>query len=295
VGRSERDELPLRDVNHDLIAAGHPRLNFEFAAYQENQPKHWKTEGLATAADFPARSWALGQLISAKAALELLRDRAAAVAAAATLPVPLPSAAANQSLWPEFAEYECFSCHHSLADEPWRRNRRGGSSLGSPTWGSWYYPMTTAVLEHADVDRAAANEFESALRSLIKEMSRPIPDAAAVNPLAEQGIKALDDLISDLSARPASSPPFDAVGVERLTNGFNHPAAWNQVMSWDHAAQRYLALVPLNQARGRLDPRRAADQQALSDELRALLDRLRFPPGYDSPRKFDPRRRPPPK
>ncbi len=60
VGQDARDGFPLRDVNHDLIAAGHPRLNFEFAAYQENQPKHWKTdkpESAEATADFPARSW----------------------------------------------------------------------------------------------------------------------------------------------------------------------------------------------------------------------------------------------
>ena len=43
IGQDARGGLPLRDVNHDLIAAGHPRLNFEFAAYHENQPKHWKS------------------------------------------------------------------------------------------------------------------------------------------------------------------------------------------------------------------------------------------------------------
>ena len=75
VGQDARDGFPLRDVNHDLIAAGHPRLNFEFAAYQENQPKHWndnKPAAAEAAADFPARAWALGQLVSAKAALELV-------------------------------------------------------------------------------------------------------------------------------------------------------------------------------------------------------------------------------
>jgi hypothetical protein len=28
-------------VDHDLIAAGHPRLNFEFNAYFESLPAHW--------------------------------------------------------------------------------------------------------------------------------------------------------------------------------------------------------------------------------------------------------------
>ena len=32
------DGQTVRDVNHDLIAAGHPRLNFEFSAFLDNMP-----------------------------------------------------------------------------------------------------------------------------------------------------------------------------------------------------------------------------------------------------------------
>ena len=34
----------LRDMNHDLIAAGHPPLRYEFATYQLRLPKHWRDE-----------------------------------------------------------------------------------------------------------------------------------------------------------------------------------------------------------------------------------------------------------
>jgi hypothetical protein len=37
VGDGGSDDLPARDVNHDLIAAGHPRLNFELSAYPGRQ------------------------------------------------------------------------------------------------------------------------------------------------------------------------------------------------------------------------------------------------------------------
>ncbi len=33
--------LPLRDMNHDFIAAGHPRLSFEMTAFNDNMPRHW--------------------------------------------------------------------------------------------------------------------------------------------------------------------------------------------------------------------------------------------------------------
>ena len=54
VGRRSPDGLLTQEVNHDLIAAGHPRLNFEFAAYQENLPVHWDEKERNAAADFPA-------------------------------------------------------------------------------------------------------------------------------------------------------------------------------------------------------------------------------------------------
>ena len=32
-------------MNHDMIAAGHPALHYEFATYHECQPKHWREPG----------------------------------------------------------------------------------------------------------------------------------------------------------------------------------------------------------------------------------------------------------
>jgi hypothetical protein len=294
VGQCAHNGFPLRDVNHDLIAAGHPRLTFEFAGYQENQPKHWKPGPDEAAADFPARAWALGQLISAKAALQLLDCRCEGVAtpSSSALPPALPKNTSNPAPWPEFAEYACFSCHHNLADERWRKDHAAaGAPPGAPIWGSWYFPMTTAFLnEPAFANEPKAKDFQAAIESLVAAMGRPSRDAVKLRPSVEQGIRAIDGLVSDLSSRAPASPPFDAVGVERLIDGFNHVRAWSKVASWDHAAQRYLALVPLNQARGRLDPERKPTQQALAAELRAVLEKLRFPDGYDSPKGFDPHR-----
>jgi hypothetical protein len=82
-----------KQVNHDLIAAGHPRLNFEFGAFQAIMPKHWREAGENARPDFEARAWAVGQVVSAQAALALLGHRART----------------TSSPWPEFAEYDCFA------------------------------------------------------------------------------------------------------------------------------------------------------------------------------------------
>src|SRR5262245_30091964 len=75
VGQPDPDGRPWRDVNHDLIAAGHPRLNFEFSAYMANLPPHWNTRANADRFD-ELRSWIVGQFTTADAALELLESRA---------------------------------------------------------------------------------------------------------------------------------------------------------------------------------------------------------------------------
>ena len=293
VGRDARDDLAVRDVNHDLIAAGHPRLNFEFTAYLENIPKHWKPGEVETAANFPARAWALGQLISAKAGLELLRSRCSSVApASSSLPPALPVTTSKAPPWPEFAEYNCFSCHHDLADEPWRRARKKSAGRpGAPVWGSWYYPIAGTLVDQSAVgDDAARKQFQSVLQALAEEMGHPLPNSEKVRSSADVGINALDGLIRAYSSAPASSPSFSALGVEQWISVLNGREAWKQVGSWDEAAQRYLALVPLNQARARLSPERQAEHRALSEELRSLLEKLSYPKDFDSPRGFDPGR-----
>lgn len=93
------------DVNHDLIAAGHPRLNFEFNAYLTNLPKHWdeatisKKQGRSQIA-FHFETWRAGQVQKLRqvAALEAKR--------------PL-------GRWVEFANHDCRECHHPLGE--WRQ------------------------------------------------------------------------------------------------------------------------------------------------------------------------------
>src|SRR5207248_4661647 len=87
---------PAKEVNHDLIAAGHPRLTFEYAAYHHLMPRHWTPD--KDGANFEVRAWLWGQVATAKASVELLSARAG-------------RAAAGGKIWPELAEYNCYACH----------------------------------------------------------------------------------------------------------------------------------------------------------------------------------------
>src|SRR5262249_11338289 len=121
------DELPPRDVNHDLIAAGHPRLHFELATFLANLPPHWNVAAKKNGAS-DAQGWAVGQAVSAEAALELLAHRTAT----------------EKAPWPEFAEYDCFACHHDLQPDGWRQQaqRLGKRKPGTLPWGTWYFALT---------------------------------------------------------------------------------------------------------------------------------------------------------
>jgi hypothetical protein len=92
---------PVRDMNHDMIAAGHPRLNFDFAEYQRWLRPHWQEQDRSP--EFEVKAWLFGRAAHAEAAARLTADRES-------------RGRAGEAPWPEFAESSCVSCHHKLAD-----------------------------------------------------------------------------------------------------------------------------------------------------------------------------------
>jgi hypothetical protein len=263
--------FPPRDVNHDLIAAGHPRLSFELAAYLDNMPRHWVEKNQQP--DDPVRVWNTGQLVTTKAAFDLLVDRASDAA----------------SPWPEFTEYGCFACHHGLADESWRWGRATDtagprSPVGSPAYASWYLPM---VVDLSRPSAAGAPDdwkaFRASLDRLMATMGKSVPDR-------KQAIEAARQCSDEIKARlpDVTKRAWNGAEIEGMIDKVNDPKAWGQVGNWDAAAQRYLRLVPLHQAWCALAPQSGLAQQTLRKQLEELLGKLKFPPGYDSPRLFNP-------
>jgi Cytochrome c554 and c-prime len=274
VGALSQNDLLPRDVNHDLIAAGHPRLDFELSASLENMPAHWEekdensgaTARSNRAADFPARAWAVGQLVGAIASLELSSGRALA-----------PS-----SPWPELAEYGCFSCHHDLRDQAWRRRPLAGPARGTLVWGTRAMPMVRELALDFIAD-PAARRFTDSIEQLTTLMSQSAPERSRIAASARTASDSLGRCLETLATKR-----FDANEVENLLRGVNRPQAWESVASWDEAVERYLALVALYQARSALAPDSAPGLQPLRREIEELLQKLKFPPGFDSPRGFDP-------
>lgn len=113
----------IRDMNHDMIAAGHPPLYFDMFGHQARLPAHWDTTKEALGSAPPE------QLASS---IEALRTRVLLAAMQLSEERRVDSADAPQ---PELSEFDCAACHHALELDGLRMHR---DSVGSPLWQPWY-------------------------------------------------------------------------------------------------------------------------------------------------------------
>lgn len=272
VGCHVSDAATGKDVNHDLYASGHPRLNFEFAAYLTQYPKHWDiAKEKERYSDYEARVWALGQVACARASLELLQKRA-------------KDAQGDKAPWPEFAEYACFACHKTLKpDSPRQRAGYGDRLPGSLPWGAWPWWTATRYAKYTGADNLKG------LDNLRKEMERPRPNTARVQASTGTLLTALDGWQEQVEKRPFKSTSLQGFQKELLAD--DSPT---NPLTWDEATQLYLALEALQRARATMEGRPTAPKflGGLRDLRKVLVDAFPIPEAprqrVDSPANFEP-------
>jgi hypothetical protein len=238
-----------KDVNHDLIAAGHPRLRFECGAYLANYPRHWKErEDLARYPDLQARAWLIGQLVSAQASLDLLE----AQCTNKTKP------------WPEFAAYDCYACHHDLVDPSWRQKRGfPGRKAGQPPMNSWY----TAVASVLAKDQGAG-DLLAPLAALDKRLA-VFPrrgDAVVTGESRKSG-----DLLGAWRDRVWAAGPMSPEAVKGLLATLAADPGDVALANPDNAIQFSLGLAALHHA---LADMRCQDNPGLTKAITNLRDYL---------------------
>jgi hypothetical protein len=212
-----------RDVNHDLLAAGHPPLRFELAAYhrkltshdQKGKQSHWNdARERITTSEFEVQLWEAGQKASAKAALSLLGDRAKRAARSENGGSPAP--------WPEFAEYDCFDCHQKLRLSDAKEGKLRGDF---PVWRAWNLEV------HQTSDEARK------LDSLRKEMQKGF----AAKPIA---VEKLSTRASSLFVMASDTN----ISAGKLLRILQQPA--EELQSWDLLCRKYLALRAIQKCSG---------------------------------------------
>ena len=269
----------VRDMNHDLIAAGHPALRFDLLLYNENLPKHWnaQNESERRFSRSAIRVRQVGRAINLVAAASLASERA-------------NDHLADHSAapWPEFSDYDCFACHQSLSMREYQLPRRadGGRktplhvSEGLPVWNSWH---------------TVGNELEMReTRRALEVLSPPRSDPAKIAPLAKQiaerflgkAKERMDAAETDAAIRQIAEQTIRAVQRDLQASA---PHDWHQ------AAIQYMDL----DAAAR-DLERSQETEwlgrSLARSLATIERQLRFdPPDEDaaeikrqSPAHFDP-------
>lgn len=125
-------------VDHQMIAAGHPDLTFELDGFSAQMRRHWKFPDDNQNAWEGVREWAIGQGVELRETLNRLSR-----------------SASNSKTWPEFAELECFACHHSLAQpkDSWRQAAGyPGRTPGAPAWNASCYIVFRDLVKQINPD-----------------------------------------------------------------------------------------------------------------------------------------------
>lgn len=252
-----------RDMNHDLIAAGHPPLRFELATYHAWQPKHWRDAEAADRTFYEAQLWLAGQIAAADAALSLLQTRT--------------GRRHTTSPWPEFSAYDCSSCHHALALDNARSAPQADAAIAVAPLSQWNIAGLQWVIEDF-VDRGVATEEDLRLLGTLgrvrEEMeSAAIPDPQRTHAAAVEARRAIDAWVRGPGSSMQRRFRSDSLGrIAARASGKS--ASFN---TWESAAQLYLALVA---ARESWPGGWSGPLQPISEQLRRGL---RYPEMVNTP------------
>ena len=130
-----------RFASHDLMGAGHPRLQFELATYSRLWPAHHRDDEryrVRKTSPENMELWLAGQLQTAGRMLEGLKsDRFMAT-----------------PLWPELAFFDCHACHSSMDADKWQPRPAAALAPGAVRLNDSPLLMVGWLLDVSDRDAA---------------------------------------------------------------------------------------------------------------------------------------------
>ena len=270
-----------RDMNHDFVAAGHPRLAFEPARFhfQPDYRKHWTEKGDATS--FEVRLWIVGQVATLRASANLLAVRAARA-----------DKGDKQTPWPEFSGYSCYACHQTIGDPETRGSLSATARpAGRPGWEVWSNATFGVAADSCGLAFPGLSSPKwpavGKLRKLMEAKLAPEPGEVAKK--AKAAVAELDRWLAELQAAEDRGSGAVAKGTpETIANRLAKNALSDDRKmladhDWDALAANYLGAAAMYHAAGGKDRSGAAWREPLL----TVGKELRFPAGANGPVKFD--------
>ncbi len=250
---------PGLNVDHELIAAGHPDLKFELDSYTAVEPPHWVEKGPNGGPADPlygVRAWAVGEAVELQQSM--LRV----------------SRHAKNGPWPEFSEMDCMTCHHALTGPQSWRQKEGyaGHRAGDPPYNLARYVVFKHFAEEVSPGlNAQLNTEANKVAALITSMS---PDRAAVEAAANRAADLAGQIV--VNVRDAS---YDTARTDRLLRAIASDGDAISVAGERTAEQALMTLDSLYIAEAKAGAPNAATRQAID----GLFPLVNNPSAYNAP------------
>jgi Cytochrome c554 and c-prime len=247
---------PDKSVDHELIAAGHPDLYFELDSFMSVMPPHWKEVDKDPL--FGVRALAVGQAVQ-------LREQLRRVARES-----------QRGIWPEYAELDCFACHHSLvaAKDSWRQELGyAGRRPGNPPWNLSRYVVLRHVVQEAD--SSAAQPLASELEKVYALVTALGSDRKQV---AEEALNASE--MADRLAQRLNAMTFDQPMTLRLMKSISSDAG--AIANQDERAAEQATMVLDSLFVAYLKNAKLANEQQIRAGINALFKQLEDPSAYNA-------------
>jgi hypothetical protein len=241
-----------KEVDHELIASGHPLLAFELDNFTESMPPHW-TPGRDT---HGVRAWATGQVMKFRDSLNNLARHA------------------RGDEWPEFSDMSCFNCHHALKASVARQERGWPDRAGLPAWSPQHWAMLRLLIGR--VSPAARNELDPVVAQLARGVAR-MNDPAGVAANADKARRIVETLVPRIDAMRWSD-----ADVRALMATIADDRTYIERSDVHAAEQAALSLQSLASALTRRNPRLL--RGPMMQSIDALFEEIRSRDDYDPAR-----------
>jgi hypothetical protein len=204
IGKADEGKV----VTHEMYAAGHPPLpSVEVSMFSDVIPRHWwlvgekPSEKVRQAAGFvpgtkeKTRLSLVGAAVALKTAMKLVADETRANGS-----TTVPGLA-----WPDYARFDCWSCHHDLKRESWRQVRGYPAAPGRPPISEWPRAIVELGIARLELDDPSAKALYGELLGhekavLDESTARPYGRKVPLADAAEKFAAWSDVLIKRLSS-----------------------------------------------------------------------------------------------
>jgi hypothetical protein len=259
-------------VTHEMYAVGHPPLpSIEVANFADNM-RHW---------------WLIREKPESKTDPALLkgnqyeRSRLALVAAATALKTAMTQIAEEAAIdeptvpgqaWPDYARFDCASCHHELQRPSWRQERGFTLKPGRPPIARWPIEVVRLGIDKLTLDDPSAK----GLLDELKAHEEAINAATSVRPFGRKAV--LKEAASNYSAwaqdlaRKLTNASYDEKTVRELLRKLFATVAERDL---DYDAARHVAWTAWSLYRDlQTDGKDVPELQRKDAEVKALFSQI---------------------